>query len=58
MTSLMAKVALVVVLTMASAAGLVGLSGLIIFADLKAPTPASVVNTPSTQPLAITGPHS
>jgi hypothetical protein len=56
---LLAKVALAAVLTVASAAGLMGLSGLIIFADLKTPTPASVVDAkaPGSQPLAITGPN-
>ena len=61
MTSVLAKVALVAVLTMASALGLVGLSGFIIFADLKAPEPAAVVDNPnlgSGRPLTITGPNS
>jgi ABC-type transport system involved in cytochrome bd biosynthesis fused ATPase/permease subunit len=59
MATLLAKVALAAVLTVASAAGLMGLSGLIIFADLKAPTPAPVIDTKSagSQPLAITGPN-
>jgi hypothetical protein len=59
MATLFAKVALAAVLTVASAAGLMGLSGLIIFADLKTPTPASVVDTKATgsQPLTITGPN-
>lgn len=59
MATLFAKVALAAVLTVASAAGLVGLSGLIIFADLKAPTPASVVDTKvgGGEPLTITGPN-
>ena len=58
MATLFAKVALAAVLTVASAAGLVGLSGLIIFADLKTPTPASVVDTKAVgrEPLTITGP--
>jgi hypothetical protein len=61
MTSVLAKVALAAVLTLASAVGLVGLSGLIIFADIKAPEPASIVDNPnagSGRPLAITGPNS
>ena len=61
MTSLLAKVALAAILTAASAFGLVGLSGLIIFADLKAPTAASVAgstNPGSVKPLTITGPNS
>lgn len=49
MTSLIAKFALVIALAMASGAGLIGLSGMIIFADLKASPPASVVQT---QPLS------
>ncbi len=59
MATLLAKVALAAVLTVASAAGLMGLSGLIIFADLKAPAPPSVIDTKATgsQPLAITGPN-
>ena len=59
MATLFAKVALAAVLTVASALGLMGLSGLIIFADLKTPTPASVVdtNTNGGQPRAITGPN-
>ena len=49
MTSLIAKLALAAALAMASGIGLIGLSGLIIFADLKAPQPASVLQT---QPLS------
>jgi hypothetical protein len=49
MTSLIVKFALVIALAMASGAGLIGLSGMIIFADVKAPQPASVVQT---QPLS------
>jgi hypothetical protein len=43
MTSLLMKVALAAALTLASVLGLVGISGLIIFADLKSPEPAAVV---------------
>lgn len=43
MTSVLAKVALAAALTVASVVGLIGLSGMIIFADLKQPEPASVL---------------
>lgn len=43
MTSLFLKVALAGALTVASIVGLVGVSGLIIFADVKAPQPAALV---------------
>lgn len=49
MTSLIAKFALAAALAVASGVGLIGLSGLIIFADIKAPQPASVLQT---QPLS------
>jgi hypothetical protein len=59
MISLIAKFVLAAALTVASAAGLIGLSGLIIFADLKAPSPASVLQpqavSSGTQPLPFTG---
>ena len=62
MTSVLAKVALAAGLTVASVVGLVGLSGMIIFADLKQPQPASAVTTGATggsgQALTITGPNS
>jgi DNA/RNA endonuclease YhcR with UshA esterase domain len=62
MTSVLAKVALAAALTVASIVGLVGLSGMIIFADLKTPEPASVVDNGSSggagQSLTITGPNS
>jgi hypothetical protein len=62
MTSVLAKVALAAALTVASVVGLVGLSGLIIFADLKQAEPASVVGNGSVggsgQTLTITGPNS
>lgn len=45
MTSVLAKVALAAALTVASVVGLVGLSGMIIFADLKQPEPASVLGS-------------
>ena len=43
MTSLLLKVALAAALTIASVVGLIAISGSIIFADIKAPEPASVV---------------
>jgi hypothetical protein len=49
MTSLIAKFALAAALAIASGVGIIGVSGLIIFADLKAPQPASVLQT---QPLS------
>jgi hypothetical protein len=61
MTSVLAKVALAAALTVASVVGLVGLSGLIIFADLKQHEPASVVDrgaAGAAQTLTITGPNS
>lgn len=49
MTSLFLKVALAGALTVASVLGLAGISGLIIFADVKTPEPVAVVEkaTPS-----------
>lgn len=47
MTSLIVKFALATALALASGAGLIGLSGMIIFADLKAPRPSL-----QTQPLS------
>jgi hypothetical protein len=63
MTSVLAKVALAAGLTVASVVGLVGLSGMIIFADLKRPDPASVVTNGAAgggagQTSTITGPNS
>ncbi|NOT38875.1 MAG: hypothetical protein HOP13_00110 [Alphaproteobacteria bacterium] len=59
MTSLIAKFVLAAALALASGVGLIGVSGLIIFADLKAPQPASVLQTQplssGTQPLPFTG---
>jgi hypothetical protein len=61
MTSLIAKFVLAAALAVASGAGLIGLSGMIIFADLKAPQPtaASVLQTQplssGTQSLPFTG---
>jgi hypothetical protein len=49
MTSLIAKFALAAALAVASGAGLIGLSGMIIFADLKTPQATSVLQT---QPLS------
>lgn len=59
MTSVIVKVALATALTLASVLGLIGLSGMIIFADVKAPQPASVVSNATGgggEPLTITGP--
>ena len=53
MTSLFVKVALAGALTVASVLGLVGISGLIIFADVKTPQPAALVEKQA--PLAPTG---
>ena len=55
MTSLLLKMALAAALTVASVLGLVGISGLIIFADLKAPEPATVVQGDSSPSAANTG---
>ena len=55
MTSLLMKVALAAALTVASVLGLVGISGLIIFADLKAPESATVVQGQSSPSAAVTG---
>jgi hypothetical protein len=60
MTSLLAKVALAAALTVASALGLIGISGLIIFADVKVPEPAAVAQERlggAGQPLTFTGPN-
>lgn len=60
MTSVLAKVALAALLTLASVAGLVTLSGLIIFADVKAPDASAIANNQNlgsgSKPLTITGP--
>jgi hypothetical protein len=59
MTTLIAKFILAAALAVASGVGLIGLSGLIIFADLKAPQPASMLQTQplssGTQSLPFTG---
>lgn len=60
MTSVIVKVALATVLTLASLAGLFGLSGMIIFADVKAPQPSSIVENAAArggEPLTIIGPN-
>ena len=63
MTSLIAKVALAATLTVATVVGLVGLSGFIIFADLKTPQPANLVQERLNNaggggnPVAFTGPN-
>ncbi len=58
MTSAFAKVALATALTVASALGLIGLSGMIIFADLKAPQPAALASdalSGNSTPATLTG---
>jgi hypothetical protein len=60
MTSLLMKVALAVALTMGSIVSLVGLSGLIIFADLAPPERTVVQTQPlsgAPAPLTIIGPN-
>ena len=60
MTSAFAKLALATALTVVSALGLLGLSGMIIFADLKAPQPATLasdaLSSGSSTPATLTGP--
>ena len=59
MTSVFAKAALATTLAAVSALGLIGLSGMIIFADLKAPQPATLASdalTGSSTPATLTGP--
>ena len=53
MTSLLMKVALAAALTTGSIFGLVGISGLIIFADIAPPEPTTIVER---QPLSVPGP--
>ncbi len=58
MTSVLARVALATILAAVSAFGLIGLSGMIIFADLKAPQPASLASdalSAGNAPVALTG---
>jgi hypothetical protein len=59
MTSLLLRVALAAALTTATVVGLVAISGSIIFADIKAPEPASLVQdrvSNGAKPLTFTGP--
>jgi hypothetical protein len=55
MTSLIVKFALATALAVASGAGLIGLSGMIIFADLKAPTLQTQPLSSGAQSLPFTG---
>ena len=59
MTTLLAKFVLAAALAVASGVGLIGLSGLIIFADLRAPQPSVALQTQplssGTQSLPFTG---
>lgn len=62
MTSLLAKVALAIALTVATIAGLIGISGSIIFADVRAPervqaAPENNASTGAPQPLSVMGPQ-
>jgi hypothetical protein len=60
MTSLLMKVALAAALTVASGVGLIGISGLIIFADVKPGEPTTVVEGKAAAPrgpLTIMGPN-
>ena len=61
MTSVLLKVALATALTVATIAGLVGISGSIIFADLRAPdravTTEDNVSTGAAKPLGVMGPR-
>lgn len=59
MTSVFAKAALATTLAAVSALGLIGLSGMIIFAGLKAPQPAALASdalSGSSTPASLTGP--
>ncbi len=58
MTSVFVKVALATALAAVSGLGLIGLSGMIIFADLKAPQPAALASgalSGSNVPVSLTG---
>lgn len=62
MTSLLAKVAVAAALTVATIAGLIGISGSIIFADVRAPERASIVQEQNlgggaSKPLTFNGPR-
>jgi len=62
MTSLIAKVALAAALTVATIVGLIGISGSIIFADVRAPERAAVsqqqdLATGASKPLTFIGPR-
>jgi hypothetical protein len=58
MTSVFVKIALATALAAATAIALIGLSGMIIFADLNAPQPTALARdalSGSTAPAALTG---
>lgn len=59
MTSLLLKVALAAVLTLASGVGLIAISGSIIFADINRPDPAALVQdqiSNAAKPMTFSGP--
>lgn len=59
MTSLLLKVMLAAVLTIASVVGLVAISGSIIFADINAPNPTAIAQdkiSGGSKPMTLTGP--
>ncbi|MCE9523012.1 MAG: hypothetical protein K8S25_11360 [Alphaproteobacteria bacterium] len=55
MTSFLMRMALAGLLTVASVLGLVGISGLIIFADVQRPQPAAIVQSQSPGPSVDSG---
>jgi hypothetical protein len=55
MASALAKIAGVTVLTVAAAAALIGLSGMIIFADISAPRPTAIAAEALPTPPALSG---
>ena len=55
MASALAKVAFLTVLTVAAAAALIGLSGMIIFADISAPQPTAIAAEALPTPPALSG---
>jgi len=55
MASAFAKAAFVTVLTVAAAAALMGLSGMIIFADISAPQPAAMAAEALPTPPTLSG---
>jgi ABC-type transport system involved in cytochrome bd biosynthesis fused ATPase/permease subunit len=55
MASVLARAALLTVLTIAAAAALMGLSGMIIFADISAPRPTTIAAEALPTPPALSG---